>query len=690
MWSGSRASLAPSCALWTSRPSAGTREGPFYPVTMLAPLSIQVQHLYKSFAAGNSTWTPFKQLRHQEKRISVLEDISFEVHRGEVYGVVGTNGAGKSTLLKLIAGIYRIDRGQIRVGGRVAPLIELGVGFRPDLPARPNILLNGVMMGLSPAESKRRTDAILEFAELEEFDELQLKNYSSGMRGRLGFSIMTHVDSDVLLVDEIMAVGDKAFRDKCGDVIAGMRSSWQHRGSGQPRDGLDHPQLRSGAAHPWPQGRALGQPTDVADRYLAVNSRTRWKAAADGDGAADAAEVVELGFAAGRADGERKVPARSPIDVEAVRRAAAAAALPGGQVHDPGRRRKECCSWPRPARSSPVWIGSAAGSASRPGSRTVWPRAVSRSCAGSPSPTPSRSPRGEGEPQGDGVRSAGRWLTFTIDSPDELGSVLSVDTEINVDPAEVDVDACRGTGPMSSVGDKSLELRKGDSSFELRPRATGRSSFAMATGRSSFARSKAPLPSAGRRESASGSCSGCRRRPISGCVTSTRVFGYIWALDAAALDLRDHLRVPAKHPELRRQDRELRRAVDDQHHPVPVLSGGDHSRAEIARLQGGPGAKDAISPNHHPALDVADRLDAARVQPAGRIRAAARHWGSPPEPGWLLLPFLGGGHGGDRDRGFAVPIGGVRADARRRPDLGRDLPGALLGLADPLSNRAGA
>ena len=97
------------------------------------------------------------------------------------------------------------------------------MGFRPDLPARPNILLNGVMMGLSPAEAKRRTDQIIEFAELEKFTELKLKNYSSGMRGRLGFSVMTHVDADVLLIDEILSVGDKSFRDKCGDVIAGMR-----------------------------------------------------------------------------------------------------------------------------------------------------------------------------------------------------------------------------------------------------------------------------------------------------------------------------------------------------------------------------------------------------------------------------------------------------------------------------------
>jgi ABC-2 type transport system ATP-binding protein len=411
-------------------------------VPTLAPLSIQVQQLYKSFAAGNSTWTPFKRFRQQNGRISVLEDISFEVHRGEVFGVVGTNGAGKSTLLKLIAGIYSIDRGRIRVGGRVAPLIELGVGFRPDLPARPNILLNGVMMGLSPAETRRRTDEILEFAELEEFDELQLKNYSSGMRGRLGFSIMTHVDSDVLLVDEIMAVGDKSFRDKCGDVIAGMRS----RGStvvlvshemGSIIRNCDRALLLHGH-----RVERMGQPAEVADRYLAVNSRQRWKAAADGDGAADAAEVVEFGFAGDRTDGERRFPARSPLDVAAVVevRRPLRSPLVRFTILDAGGKVLFVAP-PRPLEPGLDRVS---------GRFRVSARIENRLASGRfalmcrvVEPEPERQPEGEeeGEPLGGAVRSAGRWLTFAIDSPDEAGSVLSVDTEINVEPADVDVDA---------------------------------------------------------------------------------------------------------------------------------------------------------------------------------------------------------------------------------------------------------
>jgi ABC-type polysaccharide/polyol phosphate transport system ATPase subunit len=393
-----------------------------------------VQGVFKSFAGNNGSWAPFKRMRHQADRIRVLEDISFDVHRGEVYGVVGTNGAGKSTLLKLIAGIYSIDSGRIRVGGRVAPLIELGVGFRPDLPARPNILLNGVMMGLSTAETKRRTDEILEFAELQDFDDLQLKNYSSGMRGRLGFSIMTHVDSDVLLVDEIMAVGDKAFRDKCGDVIAGMRQ----RGStvvlvshemGSIIKNCDRALLLHEHTV-----ESMGSPAQVADRYLAVNSRRRWKAAAQGEGAADAAEVLELGFAGAQGEAERKVPSRTPLDIEAVveLREPLRSPLVRFTILDSGGK----ILFVAPP------VGLEPGLDRVSGSFRVAAR-IQNHLASGRFALMCRVTEGETEndDNGDGVRSAGKWLTFTVDSPDEPGGVLSVDTEINVEPTEVEADA---------------------------------------------------------------------------------------------------------------------------------------------------------------------------------------------------------------------------------------------------------
>ena len=153
-------------------------------------------------------------MRPRTRPLEVLRDITFEVQPGEFFGIAGRNGSGKSTLLKLIAGIYRIDRGEIRVAGRLAPIIELGVGFNNELAAYDNVIMNAVMMGLSPAEARSRYEEIIDFAELEEFEQLQLKNYSSGMRSRLAFAIMVHVDADLLLFDEIFAVGDRVFSQK--------------------------------------------------------------------------------------------------------------------------------------------------------------------------------------------------------------------------------------------------------------------------------------------------------------------------------------------------------------------------------------------------------------------------------------------------------------------------------------------
>lgn len=154
-------------------------------------------------------------MRPRTRALEVLRDITFDVRPGEFFGIAGRNGSGKSTLLKLIAGIYRIDRGEIRVAGRLAPIIELGVGFNNELAAFDNVVMNAVMMGLSPAEARDRYDEIIDFAELIEFEQLQLKNYSSGMRSRLAFAIMVHVDADLLLFDEIFAVGDRLFAQKC-------------------------------------------------------------------------------------------------------------------------------------------------------------------------------------------------------------------------------------------------------------------------------------------------------------------------------------------------------------------------------------------------------------------------------------------------------------------------------------------
>ncbi len=166
---------------------------------------------------------PARRIEYRELR--ALRGISFDVHSGEFFGIVGRNGSGKSTLLKILASIYKADSGRIRIAGRLAPFIELGVGINPELTARENVTLNGVMMGLSRREAGRRLDAVLEFAELQQFVDLKLKNYSSGMMVRLAFAVMVGADADVMLVDEVLAVGDAAFGQKCIDVFRAKRDA---------------------------------------------------------------------------------------------------------------------------------------------------------------------------------------------------------------------------------------------------------------------------------------------------------------------------------------------------------------------------------------------------------------------------------------------------------------------------------
>jgi ABC-type polysaccharide/polyol phosphate transport system ATPase subunit len=156
-------------------------------------------------------------------RLDALKNVSVEVEPGEFFGIVGRNGSGKSTLLKCIAGIYQPDGGRIDVNGRLSPFIELGVGFNPDLTARDNVLINATMLGLTRRQARQRFDAIIEFAELEPFLHLKLKNYSSGMNVRLAFSVAVQVDADILLVDEVLAVGDASFQQKCYEQFQRMK-----------------------------------------------------------------------------------------------------------------------------------------------------------------------------------------------------------------------------------------------------------------------------------------------------------------------------------------------------------------------------------------------------------------------------------------------------------------------------------
>jgi ABC-type polysaccharide/polyol phosphate transport system ATPase subunit len=196
-----------------------------------APVAIEVQGISKTFRIPSHRVDSLRErvthplTRVEYRTLPALRDVSFDVRRGEFFGIVGRNGSGKSTLLKIMASIYRPDSGRIRMAGRLAPFIELGVGFDTELTSRENIVLNGVLMGLDRHEAVRRIDSVLDFAELREFADLKLKNYSSGMMVRLAFSVMVEAHADVMLIDEVLAVGDASFSQKCLDVFRELRAA---------------------------------------------------------------------------------------------------------------------------------------------------------------------------------------------------------------------------------------------------------------------------------------------------------------------------------------------------------------------------------------------------------------------------------------------------------------------------------
>lgn len=153
-----------------------------------------------------------------------LHDISFDIYKGDILGLIGLNGAGKSTLLKILAGVLKPTTGTVKVKGQIAPLIEVGAGFDPELTARENIFLNGAILGYSRQFLESKFDEILDFAELQKFVDVPVKNFSSGMYARLGFAIATMVEPDILIVDEVLSVGDFRFQEKCEERIREMIS----------------------------------------------------------------------------------------------------------------------------------------------------------------------------------------------------------------------------------------------------------------------------------------------------------------------------------------------------------------------------------------------------------------------------------------------------------------------------------
>lgn len=238
----------------------------------MTPPLIRVNDLRKEFLLSHSGAGSIKAAllwwkRRRMEKLEVLKGVSFELSAGETVAVVGRNGAGKSTLLSLIARVYKPTSGDIEVRGRIAPLLELGAGFHPDLTGRENVFFNGVILGLTRKQILERTDEIVAFAELEHHIDSPVRNYSSGMLARLGFAVAVHVDADVLIVDEVLAVGDFAFEEKC------YRRIDEFRAAGGSILLVSHDEesiLRVADRCIWLQGglvRMVGAPREVLDAY---------------------------------------------------------------------------------------------------------------------------------------------------------------------------------------------------------------------------------------------------------------------------------------------------------------------------------------------------------------------------------------------------------------------------------------
>lgn len=240
--------------------------------------AVVVKDLYKRFKLPHEQHSGIKQLivnfakrKKGYETQHVLDDISFEIKKGEFFGIVGRNGSGKSTLLKLLAGIYTPDRGLVQVNGSLTPFIELGVGFNPELTGRENVFLNGALLGFGRTEMEAMYEEIVEFAELHKFMDQKLKNYSSGMQVRLAFSIAIRARSDVLILDEVLAVGDQAFQQKCYSYFERLKKQGQtvvlvtHDMSAVQRFCSRALLISEGKI------KYIGEPFEIADRYTESN-----------------------------------------------------------------------------------------------------------------------------------------------------------------------------------------------------------------------------------------------------------------------------------------------------------------------------------------------------------------------------------------------------------------------------------
>lgn len=257
-------------------------------------------------------------IRSSERNtFDALNDISFHVEKGEFFGLVGRNGSGKSTLLKCIAGIYRADEGAIYHDGTLTSFIELGVGFNPELPAYDNVILNATLLGLDTEVARARYAAVMDFAELWEFENLKLKNYSSGMYVRLAFSVMLQVDADILLIDEVLAVGDAAFQQKCFDQFNRMRD--EGKTIVFVTHGMDAVKRFCDRALLIDKGNmvAIGTAEDISERYLELNFVAKDKDAISFESAVGNASLDDVWISDERGDRQGAIRQGSKMAINA-------------------------------------------------------------------------------------------------------------------------------------------------------------------------------------------------------------------------------------------------------------------------------------------------------------------------------------------------------------------------------------
>ena len=242
-------------------------------------VALAVKHLSKDFKLPHERKSTLKEwVLHFHKpsyeKLHALHDIDFEVKRGEFFGIVGRNGSGKSTMLKIIGGIYQPTKGAVIVNGTLTPFIELGIGFNPQLTGRENVFLNGAILGLTRKEIHEKYQEIVDFAEIEKFMDQKLKNYSSGMQVRLAFSIAIQAHNDILLIDEVLAVGDAAFQRKCYNVFKDIKKSGRTvvfvtHDMGAVQEFCDRAMMIEDS-----KMLAIGNPREVALRYEVANANS--------------------------------------------------------------------------------------------------------------------------------------------------------------------------------------------------------------------------------------------------------------------------------------------------------------------------------------------------------------------------------------------------------------------------------